>query len=88
MRHAYPEVGPWATITNLFRHGFVRAFNPTIEGTVDPDNALPTGDSADGKDVPSEDPETKPKVATEDVQKVEPEAVNARTEQPSGKRTP
>lgn len=82
-----PDVGLWATITNLFRHGFVRAFNPTIEGTVDPDNVLPTGDSVDGEDVGSGETETKPKVATDDVKKVEPEAVGAPAERPSGKRT-
>lgn len=46
-----PKVGLFATIRNLFRHGFVRAFNPTIEGSVNPDNVLPTGKSADGKNV-------------------------------------
>ena len=74
-----PEVGLWATIANLFRHGFVRAFNPTIEGTVDPDNVLPTGEAADGEGVTSEEAETKPKVATEDVKKVEPQAAGGPT---------
>jgi uncharacterized protein YhdP len=46
-----PEVGLWTTITNLFRHGFIRAFNPTIEGSVTPENVLPDGSSADGRDV-------------------------------------
>jgi hypothetical protein len=41
----------WPTIANLFRHGFIRAFNPTVEGTVRADNVLPSGKSADGKDV-------------------------------------
>ncbi|ACB75545.1 DUF748 domain-containing protein [Opitutus terrae] len=86
-RFGDPQVGLWTTIVNLFRHGFVRAFNPTIEGTVDPDNVLPTGDSADGEGVASEKPETPPKVATDDVKKVEPEAA-APTDQPSKKRTP
>ncbi len=66
-----PEVGLWATVANLFRHGFVRAFNPTIEGTVDPDNVLPTGEAVDGKGVADDGNETKPKVATDDVEKVE-----------------
>lgn len=58
-----PKVGLWTTITNLFRHGFVRAFNPTIEGSLNPDNVLPTGKSADGKSVKSdkkEQPATAP----------------------------
>ena len=50
-RFGDPEVGLWATISNLFRHGFVRAFNPTIEGSIDPGNVLPSGDSADGRNV-------------------------------------
>jgi hypothetical protein len=50
-RFGDPQVGLWATISNLFRHGFVRAFNPTIEGSVRPENVLPTGDSADGQSV-------------------------------------
>jgi hypothetical protein len=50
-RFGDPKVGLWATISNLFRHGFIRAFNPTVEGSVNPDNVLPSGDSADGKKV-------------------------------------
>jgi hypothetical protein len=50
-RFGDPDVGMWTTITNLFRHGFVRAFNPTIEGSLDPEQVLPTGESADGVDV-------------------------------------
>lgn len=50
-RFGDPQVGLWATISNLFRHGFVRAFNPTVEGSVNPENVLPSGKSADGKDV-------------------------------------
>ena len=50
-RFGDPKVGLWATISNMFRHGFVRAFNPTIEGSLDPENVLPSGDSADGKRV-------------------------------------
>lgn len=45
------KVGLWTTITNLFRHGFIRAFNPTVEGSVHADNVLSSGKSADGKDV-------------------------------------
>jgi len=50
-RFGDPKVGLLATIGNLFRHGFVRAFNPTIEGTIHADNVLPTGQSADGENV-------------------------------------
>jgi hypothetical protein len=50
-RFGDPKVGLWTTITNLFRHGFVRAFNPTVEGSVQAKNVLPSGKSADGKDV-------------------------------------
>ena len=50
-RFGDPQVGLWATISNLFRHGFVRAFNPTVEGSVNPENVLPSGKSADGTDV-------------------------------------
>ena len=45
------KVGLLATIANLFRHGFVRAFNPIVEGSVHADNVLPSGKSADGNDV-------------------------------------
>lgn len=56
------QVGLLATITNLFRHGFVRAFNPTVEGTVRAENVLPTGDSANGNkvaDVKADDPKNR-----------------------------
>ncbi len=46
-----PQFGLGTTIANLFRHGFIRAFNPTIEGSVQAGNVLPTGASADGKKV-------------------------------------
>ena len=45
-RFGDPKLGLWTTIQNLFRHGFIRAFNPTIEGSVNPDNILPSGRSA------------------------------------------
>lgn len=45
------KMGLGTTIVNLFRHGFIRAFNPTIEGSVKAGNVLPTGESADGKKV-------------------------------------
>lgn len=50
-RFGDPKVGVMTTVLNLFRHGFVRAFNPTVEGTVRAQNVLPTGKSADGKEV-------------------------------------
>lgn len=50
-RFGDPKVGLWPTIANLFRHGFIRAFNPTVEGSVHADNVLPSGASADGKKV-------------------------------------
>ena len=51
------KVGLFATITNLFRHGFIRAFNPIVEGSVHADNVLPTGKSADGNDVAKNKPD-------------------------------
>jgi len=45
------KVGLFATIATLFRHGFIHAFNPTVENSVHADNVLPSGKSADGKDV-------------------------------------
>ncbi len=50
------KLGLFTTITNLFRHGFIRAFNPKVEGTVHADNVLPDGKSADGKDVAKNPP--------------------------------
>ena len=54
------KVGLLATITNLFRHGFVRAFNPIVEDSVHADNVLPTGRSADGNDVSKNRPDEAP----------------------------
>lgn len=39
------KIGLLATIANLFRHGFIRAFNPTVEGSVRADHILPSGKS-------------------------------------------
>jgi hypothetical protein len=50
-RFGDPQVGLGRTIANLFRHGFIRAFNPTIENNVNPDNILPSGQSANGGNV-------------------------------------
>jgi hypothetical protein len=50
-RFGDPKIGLWATITNLFRHGFIRAFNPTVEGSLHANKVLPSGKSADGKEV-------------------------------------
>jgi hypothetical protein len=43
------QVGLWATIRNLFRHGFVKAFNPVIEGSVNPDKVPPPSEIAPNK---------------------------------------
>ena len=43
------QVGMWATIRNLFRHGFVRAFNPVVEGSIDPDKVPPPSEVAPKK---------------------------------------
>lgn len=67
-RFGDPQVGLWRTIANLFRHGFIRAFNPTVEGSVHADNVLPNGKSADGRDpmnVKSEAPPATTKSANE-----------------------
>lgn len=59
-----PQVGLWATIRNLFRHGFVRAFSPTVEGSIDPENVLATGESKDGRPAgspPNEQPKAEPR---------------------------
>ncbi len=47
-----PQIGLWATIRNLFRHGFVRAFNPVVEGSVDPDE-VPPADEVSGRAGPA-----------------------------------
>src|SRR5476651_1902966 len=54
------KVGVLATITNLFRHGFIRAFNPIVEESVRADNVLPSGKSADGNDVAKNKPDENP----------------------------
>lgn len=85
-RFGDPQVGLWATITNLFRHGFIRAFNPTVEGSVQAQNVLPSGDSADGKKVAETKTEATPQAKTEDVKKVEPAAAGAPTGRKSDAR--
>jgi hypothetical protein len=54
------KIGLFATIANLFRHGFIRAFNPTIEDSVHADEILPSGKSAaspaGAKSVPDDSP--------------------------------
>lgn len=42
------KVGLLATFTNLFRHGFIRAFDPTVEGSVHAQNVRPDGKSVGG----------------------------------------
>ncbi len=48
-RFGDPQIGMWRTIANLFRHGFIQAFNPTVEGSIRADNVKPDGTSVDGK---------------------------------------
>lgn len=55
-----PKFGLLATIANLFRHGFIRAFNPTVEGSVHADNIKPDGKSGDGTPVTKNKPDEKP----------------------------
>jgi hypothetical protein len=50
-RFGDPQIGLWRTVTNAFRHGFIRAFNPTVEGSVHADNVKPNGQSVDGSSV-------------------------------------
>lgn len=50
-RFGDPQLGLWRTIANVFRHGFIRAFNPTVEGSLQANNVLPSGKSANGQDV-------------------------------------
>lgn len=50
-RFGDPRIGLWATIANTFRHGFVQAFNPTIEGSVQARNVRPDGRSAQKPEV-------------------------------------
>lgn len=80
-RFGDPQVGLWATISNLFRHGFVRAFNPTVEGSLDAKNVLPSGKSADGKEV-AEKKDDAPEV---DVTRGNEKRVGAPTGRPSKK---
>lgn len=54
------KVGMFATIMNLFRHGFIKAFNPIVEDSVKTENVLPDGKSADGKDVTKNAPDDAP----------------------------
>lgn len=42
------KFGLFATVANLFRHGFIRAFDPTVEGSIRAGNVFPDGKSADG----------------------------------------
>lgn len=52
-RFGDPQVGLWRTVMNLFRHGFIQAFNPTVEGSVHAGNVRPDGSAKDGSDVGS-----------------------------------
>lgn len=46
-RFGDPQVGLWRTIANLFRHGFIQAFNPTVEGTISAEKVDPKNPDAD-----------------------------------------
>jgi hypothetical protein len=54
------KIGLFATFTNLFRHGFIRAFNPIVDNSVHADAILPNGKTKDGpagtKNVPDDAP--------------------------------
>ncbi|MEO5961156.1 MAG: DUF748 domain-containing protein [Opitutaceae bacterium] len=78
------RVGLLATITNLFRHGFVRAFNPTIEGSVNPDKILPSGKSVDGKEGAETDP-SRTSSKAKPVEETRAGAVTGRTTAPPKK---
>lgn len=86
-RFGDPKYGLWRTIANLFRHGFVRAFDPTIEGSLKPESVKSDGKSVDGtpaadekKGAPTDEP------VPNDVLRVDPTGVGAPTGRPSGKR--
>ena len=51
------KLSMFATVVNLFRHGFIQAFNPIVEESVKTENVLPNGKSADGKDVAKNAPD-------------------------------
>ncbi len=42
------KIGLLATIANIFRHGFIHAFNPTLDNSVHADQILPSGKSQAG----------------------------------------
>ncbi|MEO6244579.1 MAG: DUF748 domain-containing protein [Opitutaceae bacterium] len=66
-----PKIGLLATIGNLFRHGFIRAFNPTIEGTLHADNIR--ADGSDRKaDASKPNPDAAPPPATTPSQSKKP----------------
>ena len=54
------KVGLLASIANLFRRGFIRAFNPTVEDSVRAGNILPSGKSAGGNAVAKNQPYDQP----------------------------
>ena len=61
------KVGLLATIANIFRHGFIHAFNPTVDNSVHADQILPNGKTKDGpageKSIPDDAPEKTKKPA-------------------------
>lgn len=72
-RFGDPKLGLWTTVQNLFRHGFIRAFNPTIEGSVKPENILPSGESAAAPKVADVKTDPQPSVPRTKKEKAEAE---------------
>jgi uncharacterized protein YhdP len=59
------QVGLWATVRNLFRHGFIRAFNPVVEGSVNPDAVPPPSEIAPKKSERAKQKESEHKLERE-----------------------
>jgi hypothetical protein len=80
------KMGLGTTIANLFRHGFIRAFNPTVEGSLRADNVLPSGESANGKKVADTKVDPAPQPNPEGTKKGDPlakeDAASAPAKQP------
>lgn len=62
------QIGLWATVRNLFRHGFIRAFNPVVEGSVDPDKVPPPSEIAPKKAGKGQQKEAEKKLERENDQ--------------------
>jgi hypothetical protein len=81
------QVGLWATVRNLFRHGFVRAFNPVVEGSVDPDKVPPPGKIAPKKADRTEQKQAEKKLERENDQKSKSIGEPAKTDATSSSST-